>query len=339
MKRARICILLALTLVFVMGFGSTALANPCPIQTSYSASYQCETAYTWSISKDANPKTVELGVGESQPIEYIVTAQKAVASKTATSTITGAFSMTLGSGYCRANVKAYVKENESKIGSTEKIVIDDTYGTKFHDGDSWPYDSEYTPDPAKSYQVVYEGWMQWWSGSGMDIESEDIDVTYNVDVSDTPINGSINIQDVMDASGLPSQVTVDYTGQTWSDITDSGQLPAYIATVTNNGNKSASTGDMINTATALNIEGVDPASVTVTVTTPKVSKPKPPEPREERKVRWPDRTPPPEELESASVELPKTGGFIEWEWLALAGGMIASGGGALYLVRRRKMKK
>lgn len=343
MKRARICILLALTLVFVLGFGSTALAeegegeilaetlthNPpqSPYDLTFTINGDCKitTEYAWTISKTSDLSAVSIKPGESADVKYTITAEKTMVNETAEENVSSSIGIDTHNGNkVKVVVQACVKEDGTPIPDT----IEDLTSDWSSQDRSINYNPAFTPKTGSSYEIVYTGKCWLW-GDG----SKDINESLSITVNNDSINGTINVTDTV-SSGLPSSITSSYGGGGYT-FSDSGSQE-YTVTF-ENVSQTSGTFTVTNTA-KIDETQYEALPVDVTVKVPKKSSGDP-EPREERKVRWPDRTPPPEELESASVELPHTGGFLEWEWIALAGGMLASGGGALYLVRRRKMKK
>ena len=330
MKRARICFLLALTLVFVLGFGSTALAT-----SSYTLSAtgegEVQTIYNWTIDKSAVPQgDLNLSVGESQVVDYTINVNKEEETGFLI-TVSGTLSMIVN-----AENGLDVDSVTAKFYKYSTLINEETLESDPHyDPSSTAYTFDYDYDTTDSlgygnYTIVFNVYSS---------NHRDRDTSTSVSFTLVDVNKEVTVSDAV-TSGLPADVAAApdaaYLG-TWPNISTSTPI-TYSVEFTNNGNKSGNSWPYDNTATIQETGQQDSATVTVSV--PKVDSGNPPEPREERKVRWPDRTPPPEESAApAAVELPKTGGFIEWEWIALAGGMLASGGGALYLVRRRKMKK
>ena len=330
MKRARIYFLFALSLALVLGFGSTALANNNDYSLSISAGATETTVYNWTISKTVAPDSVSVPIGQPATVNYQIDVDRKDAlstTKKLNSTLTVDVKEDSGIKIRTIRIKVYSFWNHNWVEIENKNI--ENNGNNGKQYDKGPHDFGYSRDViGEKYKVRYE--VEIVGLPDKNIDSEEISVQQAVQ--------PINITDTATAS-LPAQVTADYTGNQWEVGADglSHYDIDYPVIFTNAGNGAEECGTFANTATIVEIP-TESADASVSVCVPKATNPNPPEPREERKnaVRWPDRTPPPEE---APAELPKTGGFIEWEWLALAGGMLTSGGGALYLVRRRKMKK
>ena len=342
MKRARICILIALTLIFVLGFGSTALADegdgethveaqmvnppPSPYDLSYYPEGDCQITaeYSWTIQKNANESIVSIKPGQTDDVIYTISAEKTLVSSSTNETIKGCIGIDPHRGNkVKVVVSACLKEDGQIIASQEDITSDWSAEDRVLE-----YDPSFTPQSGSSYEIVFTGTCWLWAAG---LPSQNINETISITVSEDITNDFIDVTDTI-SSNLPTGITSNYNGGLFS-FNDSGSQE-YTVLFENIDQSSGS-------FTVTNVARIDQTQyeappVTVTVKVPKKSKP--PEPREERKVVYPDETPAPEAA-AAATELPKTGGLIEWEWIALAGGLLTSGGGAMYLVRRRKMKK
>lgn len=357
MKRARICFLLALTLIFVLGFGSSALATTSTVRLgNLHDYYECVANFNWDIAKSVDPSILTLKSGESGTVTYTIDVTKEEAITVLKKPYCKLYLTVWGDGYdaerfINTTITAWVEDTSgNRVNDVEKLADNQTFEPSGGVGqrESKTYSFNYTPDlslssaqvAAADYRIAFhvEATRQKRIVGDWENEGPDIDTTKTADFSDfcTVHDDPITVQDNMGASDLPSTITYNYHSQSWN-VTDAGPI-TYPVQFVNNGDNTENSYTFQNIASIVDTDTISDATVTINVTPKPTKKPNPPEPREERKVRYPDPTPSPD-LEAASVELPKTGGFIEWEWIALAGGMLASGGGALYLVRRRKMKK
>jgi|GEM_PF-4619470 len=305
MKRARICILLALALVFVLGFGSTALAaddSGTPPADEQPAATLMSDGPDLSTYGKIHPygsitviKTINSENGDPQPG---ITFKLFWGKKQLASGVTGADGQVIFNVYWAGQ---YVVVEEVPTGYTSSWSDNDKHVNMWKPGNKTERVVNYE-NPGSICIDKRKG-----SAEGDPMEG----ITFTLFVGEEQIaSGATDAEGKLCFEELPPGTYIlveDVPSGYKTSLEDNQQI-----TVTPG------------------------ETVSITVINKKKSNP---EPRDERKVRWPDRTPPPEELESASVELPHTGGFIEWELLALAGGMLASGGGALYLARRRKMKK
>jgi len=356
MKRARICILLAITLILVLGFGSTALASegeggdigaqsigPPPKPTmSVTGSGKSETIYDWMIEKAADKSGITLPLEASETVAYTISLEKGKGRTV--NTVSGTLSLTVYSdtGFKVHSISAWVEKDPpgpgswSEVPGTKQTLVGET---TYQKGSHTIQYSANVPDASGPFRVKFK----------VDIVQNPDDpepVSNGFQLAPSTVNDKITVSDVASATGVPDAISIvpdaNYLG-TWSNI-QSDRTITYTVTFTNTGNTTGGSGPYDNEATIVETEQSATASVQVDVPQPQPTPeptpdPNPPEPRDERKVRWPDRTPPPEEVAADAVPLPRTGGLIEWEWVALVGGMLTSGGGALYLVRRRKFKK
>lgn len=298
MKRARICILLAITLIFVFGFGSIALANGPDLAAD---------GFGSPHGKICIEKTINSLDGDPQ--EGVM------------------FELYRLRHFGWEKVEAKDTESDGKV-CFNGLVYDDY----------------------KVVEVVPDGYTSSWKGNEKQVKIDKWHKTINLEVVNTENPGHICIEKrESSVEGEPMQgILFTLTcGETqiegYTDvygIVCFDQLEPGTYTLVEENVPNGYTTSLTAENNQITVGPGEEKSIVVINT--KIPDPHdPPEPRDERKVRWPDRTPPPEELEAAAdaVPLPRTGGLIEWEWVALAGGMLTSGGGALYLIRRRRIKK
>lgn len=333
MKRARLCLMLAICLVVVLGFGSTALARPgCPPTPPPIPSYELsadgegevQTIYNWTIDKTVETNgDINLSVGESHMVNYAVALTKGEGDTT--KEITGTLTMTVNDsdGIDVKWVKAKVHRKHDGDFGEQTLVSDPHYGPGTYIFDYSTPVNHINGEFRIEFEVEIQG-----------SDDKECETSY-FSITPQTVNDSVTVQDVMDGSGLPSQVSFvpdpNYQAAGGQVIADESKVIEFQVVFTNDGNKSASSGTFTNTATILELEKSD--STTIDVSVPKVGTTKTKTKTVEVLVT-PEPTAAPVE-----VELPKTGGFIEWEWIALAGGLLTSCGGGLYLIRRRRMKK
>jgi LPXTG-motif cell wall-anchored protein len=336
MKRARFYLLLAISLVIVFGFGSTALAwpgPPCPSPTpppppSYTlcatGQGEIQTIYNWTIEKSVETHgDMNLSVGESQVVDYKIEVGKEEETGFGI-LVTGTLSMTVNAEDGLDVVSITGKLHKSGDGDFGVQTL--ASGTHYDpSGDPYTFDYSYfTTDHLGPgfYSLIFE----------VDASNHsDRDTSADVSFAFVDVNDEVTVTDVV-ASGLPGNVVAAPDGDYQETRTGivGPETFEYTVTFTNNGNKSGNSWPYDNTATIVETEQSSSASVTVSV------------PKEKTKTKTKtvvvEVTPEPTAAPVA-VELPKTGGFIEWEWIALAGGLLTSCGGGLYLIRRRRMKK
>lgn len=348
MKRSlKLLIVLAVSLTILLGFSSTAFASgpPCSITIKdLTSTLKVTTPYTWSIEKTVPPTELTLAEGASGDVTYDLDVTKVAGESTVEGSMSCKIKADVNYGeQAKVDIKVYITEDGKKLTATEENLTN-----SFPYGDvTLNYAPTFTPKAGSSYAVAYEGTVYWdWSSSQKKWkESAIVKDSKGFTVENlASITAPISVTDTVGT--LPDGITASPATHDWSDIND-GLDESYTVTYTNNG-ADPGTYTVTNTAVINETEQNDGASITIKVLTPDETPaptptPKPhdpPEPRDERKVRWPDRTAPPAQTAApVAVALPRTGGFIEWEWIALAGGMLTSCGGGLYLARRRRMKK
>lgn len=337
MKRARFLFLLAICLVVSMAFGGTALASQKPYSMDVSGSGQSTTTYDWTIQKSADQSEFSLSVGQSQTVNYAITLDKGDGSTV--NTVNGTLTLTVHwpNGIDVNTIKAYVQKkgsgsNWNKVSGTEQTVVSDQhYAMGTHKIEY----SATVPEASGQYRVKFE------VDRKQSLDDEE-DESSGFSLTASAVNDTITVVDNPDDGGMPGSIDIapdsDYLG-TWPGIADD-EVINYSIVFTNIANESGGSGFFENEASIQETKQSAIASVTVNVPAP-TPRPTPnPTPKPKPKPR--DRstpTPVPTELDAASVALPRTGGLIEWEWIALAGGMLSGCGGGLYLLRRRRMKK
>lgn len=317
MKRARILILLVICLVVSMAFGGTALASS-RYTIRGGAEGEVSTVYDWSIQKTVDTHgDINLSKGESQVVDYAIALDKDDGTFGITVSGTLTLNVNASEGIDIRSIKARLHKSGGGDYGEKTLPSEAHYGPG-----TYTFDYDYSTTDALgpgNYRIEYDVDIV-----GPDDKSVDAPFTFGFSV----INDEITVVDTLDGSDLPDDVSFAANGDflgTWGGISDDTVLN-YQVMLENQGNKKGGSGVLENTAVIQETEESSSASVEVTV------------PKEKTKTKTVEVvvTPVPS---AAPAPLPKTGGLVEWELIALAGGMLTSCGGGLYLLRRRRMKK